>query len=130
MHPIVGHAGHRLRRHVRDVWRSRGGGFYGFVATVTFLYLEATALMGDVTGLPRFQVSISGVVGWLVQNLVTGIMNVVWASIWPVAWISRFGVNLRSAGLLGACYVLFLFLQPVILRLLREPGEVPGVKSP
>ncbi len=129
MHPIVGHAGHRLRRHVRDVWRSRGGGFYGFVATVTFLYFEATSLVGDVTGLPNVRVSASGVIGWFVQNLVTGILNVVWASIWPVAWISRFGVNLRSAALLLGCYLAFLALRPTILRLLREPGQVPGAPT-
>ncbi len=123
MHTLVRRTGHRYRRHVRRVWESRGGGFYGFVATLTFLYLEAMSLVGDVTGLPNFQVSTSGVVGWLVQNLVTGIMNVVWASIWPVAWISRFGVNIRSALLLLAAYGIFHAVRPYVIRLLREPEE-------
>ncbi len=123
MHTIVRKAGHRYRRHARHLWESRGGGFYGFVGTLTFLYLEATALVGDVTGLPNFQVSLSGVIGWWVQNLVTGILNVVWASIWPVAWIQRFGVNLTSAALLGGCYVGFLLIRPAVTRLLREPEE-------
>jgi len=127
MHPIAKKAAHgaahKYRRHVREVWESRGGGFYGFVATLTFLYIEALSLVGDVRALPDFQVSLAGVIQWLVQNLVAGIMNVVWASIWPVAWIKRFGVNLTSAALLGGCYLAFLAIRPAVTRLLREPAE-------
>ncbi len=123
MHVIVRHGAHRLRRHIRQVWLSRGGGYYGFVGTLTFVYLEALALIGDVTGLPGIQISAGGIIGWLVQNLVTGVMNVVWASIWPVAWIQRFGVGLTTALLLVGSYFAFHLLRPVILRLLREPGE-------
>jgi len=128
MHSIVRHSGHRLRRHVRELWESRGGGFYGFVATLTFLYFETMSLIGDVTGLPGFRVSIGGIVGWLVQNLVTGIMNVVWAAVWPLAWIGRFGVTLTSAALLAGSYGAFIVLRPAVLRLLRDPEE-PAVRT-
>ena len=123
MHTIVRKAGHGYRRHARRVWESRGGGFYGFAATLTFLYLEAMSLVGDVTGLPNVQVSLSGVLGFFVQNLVMGLMNAIWASIWPVAWIKRFGVNLTSAALLVGCYLGFLLIRPLVTRLLREPEE-------
>ncbi len=126
MHVIVKHGTHRLRRHVREVWQSRGGGFYGFVATLTFLYLEAMNLVGDVTSLPGMQINTSSIIGWFVQNLVAGIMAVVRASIWPVAWIERFGVSLTSAALLGACYVVFHLIQPWVLRLLQDPEDKPA----
>src|SRR5512143_1783091 len=123
MHVIVRHTGHHLRRHVRRVWESRGGGFYGFVAALMFIYLEASSFVGDVAALPGFRVSLAGVLGWIVQNLVTGMLNVVWASIWPVAWIQRFGVSLTSAALLIGAFVVFRLIHPAVLRLLREPGE-------
>lgn len=123
MHPIVRQGGHRFRRHVRRVWASRGGGFYGFVATLTFLYLEAMSLVGDVTSVGSMQIGLGGVIGFVVQNLVTGILNVVWASIWPVEWIKRFGVSLTSAALLVFSYFVFQLIQPTVLRLLQEPGE-------
>ncbi len=123
MNTIVRYGGHRLRRHVREVWLSRGGGFYGFVGTLMFLYLETLNFVGDVTGLPNVQLNLGGVIGWFVQNLVTGVLNLVWASVWPVAWISRFGVNVKSAALLVAAYFVFRLVQPLVTRLLREPGE-------
>ncbi len=132
MHVIVRHGTHHLRRHVREVWQRRGAGFYGFAGTLMFLYLETMSLVGDVTGLPSIQLSVSGIVGWFVQNLVTGILNIVWASIWPVAWIQRFGVNLASAALLVGAYLVFLLIRPVVLRLLRDPDEpawTPSDKS-
>ncbi len=124
MNVIVRHGTHHLRRHVRQVWQSRGSGFYGFAGTLMFLYLEVMSLVGDVTGLPSIQLSVGGIVGWFVQNLVTGILNVVWASIWPVAWIKRFGVNLTSGALLVGAYLVFLLIQPLVLRWLRDPDEI------
>ena len=126
MHVIVKHGTHRLRRHVRQVWASRGGGFYGFVATLTFLYLEAMSLLGDVTSLPRLQINVGGIIGWLVQNLIAGVANVIMASIWPVAWLQHFGVGFTSAALLGGSYIGFHLLRPTVLRLLREPGDEPA----
>lgn len=127
MHVIVRHTGHRLRRHVRRVWASRGGGFYGFVATLTFVYLEAQNLWGDVAAVRGIQISTSGilggVVGWFVQNLVQGIMAAVWASIWPVEWMKRFGVGLTSGALLVGAYFLFLMIRPAVLRLLHDPDD-------
>lgn len=129
MNVIVRHGGHWLRRHVREVWASRGGGFYGFAGTVTFLYLEAMALMGDVRGLPSIEISMGGLIGFLVQNLVTGVMNVVWSAIWPVAWIQRFGVGITSGVALVGCYFAFLMIRPWVLRWLREPADGAGAPA-
>ncbi len=132
MHTLVRQGGHRFRRHVRGLWQSRGGGFYGFVATLTFLYLEVRSLLPDPSTLRSVaQANVGGVLGgvisWLVQNLVQGIMNAVWSALWPVEWLKRFGVSLTSAALLLGCYLLFLLLRPAVLRLLREPGEEAAV---
>ncbi len=131
MHTLVRQGGHRFRRHVRRLWQSRGGGFYGFVATLTFLYLEARSLVPDLSAVRHVQMNVGGLVGgvisWFVNNLVTGILNAVWSALWPVEWIQRFGVSLTSATLLLGAYLLFLLVRPAVLRLLREPGEDAAV---
>ena len=131
MNETVRHGGHRLRRHARQVWESRGGGFYGFGAMVTFLYLEAVNLLGDVAALPRFQLSAGGVIHWFVQNGVAALLNFLWSVIWPVEWISRFGVNLTSGALLVGSYATYRLIRPSMLRLLQEPGQpLPSRKRP
>ena len=116
------HALRGLRRHVRKVWETRGGGFYGFVATLMFLYLETLDLAGDVVGFPALVAGdMGGVIGWAVGNFINAIMNLVKAAIWPADWISRFGVGLRSALLLGAAYAAYRAVRPAVLRLLQEP---------
>ncbi len=124
MNELIRHGGQGLRRHARQVWESRGGGFYGFVAMLTFLYLESLNLLGDVAALPHFRPTIGGVIGWVVQNMVAALLNFLWSVVWPVAWINRFGVNAMSAAFLVGCYATYRLIRPSILRLLQEPGEV------
>ena len=120
-------AGHRLRRYIRVVWASRGGGFYGFVATLMFLYLEALDLAGDVVGLPALVAAdMGGVIGWAVGNAINAVMNLVKAALWPVEWIDRFGVDLQSILLFGAAYAAYRMVRPGVLRLLGdEPSTTP-----
>ncbi len=127
---IVRQGAYWFRRHVRRVWQSRGGGFYGFVATLTFLYLEAVNVIGDIGSLRGLGLNLGWVINFLVQNFVQGILNVVWASVWPVAWIQRFGVGLKSAALLVGCYFTFRLIQPMVARLLQEPGETGMLGEP
>jgi hypothetical protein len=123
---VARHGAHRLRRHARELWESRGGGFYGFVATVTFLCLEAVNLVGDVSALPHLQLGLGGLISWLVQNFVQGLMTALWAAIWPVAWISRLGVGVTSGILFAASYGVYRLIRPTVTRWLREPGEAEG----
>ncbi len=131
MHTLLRQGGHRFRRHARRIWQSRGGGFYGFVATLTFLYLETVSLLPDVSAVRGVQLNVGGivggVVGWFVQNLVTGVINAVSSVLWPLEWIKRFGVNLTSAALLLGSYHVYLVIRPGVLRLLREPDEDAAV---
>ncbi len=124
MKSLVRHGGHRLRRHARDVWKSRGGGFYGFVATLTFLYIETVDLAGDIASLPGFlKLDVGWVIGWFVNNALDAVRNLVWSLIWPVEWMSRFGVNLFSAALLAACYGIYRLIRPWVLRMLEDPVD-------
>ena len=126
-------AGHRLRRYVRKVWSSRGGGFYGFVATLMFLYLEVVDLAGDVVGFPTLVgASLGGVIGWGVMNIINAVMNLVRAAIWPLSWIMQFGIGVRSVLVLGATYAAYRVAHPHIRRLLQDPdGDAdPLLPSP
>jgi hypothetical protein len=120
MHPIVQQAAHKLRRHALEVWESRGGGFYGFVAMITFLWLEGVNLFGDVSGLGQMRLDVGGLISWLVQNAIQGLLTALWAAIWPVAWINHLGVGATSLALLAAAYLGYKAIHPMVSRLLRE----------
>lgn len=127
MNRLIGTAGRWLRRHVREVWESRGGGFYGFVAALTFLYLEAMDLTGDIAALGALAaLDLGTVIGFVINNLVEAVMFTVYAALWPVEWISRFGVSLLSGGLLLGAYAVYRVIHPTVLAWLQEPEAVPA----
>ena len=112
-----------FRRHVRKLWQSRGGGFYGFVAVLTFLYLEVVDVAGDLAGLRPSEIGLGWAIGFLVDNAVDALMNLVRSAIWPAAWIQRFGVGVLSGVLLGVSYLAYRLVRPTVIRLLEEPAE-------
>lgn len=114
----------RIRRHILTLWQSRGGGFYGFVAVLTFLYIEAFDLGGDLAGLPGSHIDLGFIISFIVGNLVDAFVNGLMAAIWPVSWIGRFGVGLLSAGLLAGCYVSYRAVRPTVIRWLT-PTDTP-----
>jgi len=116
-------ASNRSRRYLLASWRSRGGGFYGFVALLTFLYIEGLDLAGDVAGLAGVQLNLGFIISWLVGNLVDAALNGIRAAIWPLEWISRFGISLRSAVLLAASYGAYRLIRPTVVRLLTPTDE-------
>ncbi len=114
----------KFRHHLRELWESRGGGFYGFVAALTFLYLEAADLIGDLAGVGRAQwLDLGWWIGWVVSNLVEAALNGVWAALWPLTWVQHFGLGLLSVGLFAGSYVTYRAIRPTVLRLLRDPDE-------
>jgi hypothetical protein len=129
MNRIARRAGGRFRGHVRQLWESRGGGFYGFVVVLTFLYLETVDLAGDIAGVGGVRLDIGWVIGFLVENAVDAVLNGVRAALWPVTWVGRFGVTASSAALLGGAYVAYRLVRPIVLRLLAEPGA-PATLGP
>lgn len=136
MQSLRSHAENRFRDHVRTLWRSRGGGFYGFVAALTFIYIEGTDLAADIATLPHAgPFGLGSIIGWGVGRLVDAIVNGVRAAIWPAAWIGRFGVSLLSAGLLAACWLAYRAARPALVRWLGEdpaekldPAPQPGLR--
>mgnify|MGYP006196686023 CR=1 FL=1 len=124
MREIRRQATSRFRRYFRHVWMSRGGGFYGFVAALMFVYLEGMALAGDVAGVPALlRADLGGLIGWGVANILTAVFNLVKAAVWPIEWIGRFGVGLGSGLLLAGSYAAYRAIRPAILRLLGDPAN-------
>lgn len=123
VHPLVRRAGHRLRHHALEVWTSRGGGFYGFAAMVTFLWLEGVNVVGDIASLGSLEPNLGAVIGWFVQNTVQGLLTALWAAIWPAAWISHLGVGVTSGLLFAGSYVAYRAVRPSVTRLLSEPED-------
>lgn len=120
-------AGRRLKRHVRTAWEKRGLGFYGFVATGTFLYLEVTDLAGDVAALPSLAtLGLDGIIGWLVNNFVEAILFSIQAAVWPLAWINQFGISVVSGLLLAGAYAAFTLIRPFMLRWLDDDETEPA----
>jgi hypothetical protein len=113
----------RVRRYLRKLWATRGGGFYGFVATLMFVYLEVVDITGDLAAVGGLRADLGWLISFIVGNMIDAIMNTVRAAIWPATWLQHFGVGLLSAALFGVTYVGYRGIRPGVLRLLREPGE-------
>ncbi len=123
MHPIVRRVSHRFRHHALEVWKSRGGGFYGFVSMGTFAWLEAVNLVGDIAQLVHMPLDLGSLISWFVQNTVQGLMTLIWAAIWPVAWIEHVGAGIRFLVLLAVAYGVYRAIHPTVERLLRDEEE-------
>lgn len=129
MNAIVRNGLHWFRRYFRKAWESRGGGFYGFVGALTFVYLEVLDLAGDLAAVAGVRIDLGWVIGFLVSNFIDAVMNLVRAALWPFEWIQRFGLNLTSAALLGGAYLLYRLIRPAVLRLLEDPDEGPEPRA-
>lgn len=116
------------RRHLLKIWESRGGGFYGFVFLITFVYLEVIDLAGDIAALPRARLDLGFLISWFAANLRDAITNLVHAAIWPASWIQRFGVGILSGALLLACYGTYRLIHPTVRRWLTPvDSESPSL---
>jgi hypothetical protein len=114
-----------FKRYFRKAWESRGSGFYGFVGALTFVYLEALDLAGDLAGIADIRIDLGWVIGFVVSNLVDAVMNLVRAALWPLEWIQRFGITGRSLLLLAGAYLIYRLIRPTVLRLLSEDDPEP-----
>lgn len=116
---------------MRKAWESRGGGFYGFVGALTFVYLEAVDLAGDLAGIADVRVDVGWVIGFVVSNLIEAVMNLVWAALWPLEWIQRFGLTGTSLLLLAGAYIAYRLIRPTVLRLLEDDAleQEPPARS-
>jgi hypothetical protein len=118
MHELLNTGGAGLRRRFRNLWASRGGGYYGLVAALTFLYLEAVDLAGDLGGIGDISINLGWLISFFVNAMVDAFLNGFLAAIWPVHWIGHFGVGIELAAFLAGSYVAYRLVRPGILRLL------------
>lgn len=123
MQPFLRVIWRKVRRTLRKVWASRGGGYYGLVAAITFVYLEAVHLAGDLsTLLHAWPISLGKIISFIVGNLIDAVLNGISAAIWPIHWIGKLGLGPLLLALLGGTYVTYRLTRPAIIRLL-EPDE-------
>ena len=122
-------AWHYFRQRLLRLWQSRGGGYYGLVAALTFLYLETVGIAADFAGLGQFSISLGWVISFLVGSFVDAILNGVWAALWPLKWVGLFGVGPKLLVLLGGSYVVYRVTRPAVLRLLGDDAEQPAVAA-
>lgn len=116
----------RTRRRMLRLWESRGGGFYGFVALLTFVYLEVVDVAGDIADLPHRDIGVGTVISFVIGNLVDALVNGLRAAIWPISWVGTFGIGLKSVLLLGGAYVTYRAVRPGVLRVLRPTDGLPA----
>ncbi len=106
---------HAVRPWFRRVWKARGGGLYAFGFVLTFVYLEASMLIGEI-------MAATGFVDFFTEQLIElpfrflteSLSNLIQAFIWPVPILEispPWGV-----AILAAIYLLFT-------RLIKEPLE-------
>ena len=116
-----------LRRRLRALWASRGGGYYGIVATLTFLYLEGRALGGGsgvIRGLRTLY--LGGFLGFLIGSLVDAVTNAIKAALWPLVWIAELGIGLRLILLIVGSMLVYRLLRPAILHILGAEADDPA----
>lgn len=107
----------------KKMWRPRGSSFYALIATVTFVGLQGEMLLGrtqEVWGTwknaPYTEGGAfvdflsgqlwSGFIEVLVAVSVETILNVVWAGLWPLSWLQRYGVVV-AAGVVLLTYAAY-----------------------
>ena len=124
MKPFLRVVWKKVRRTLRKVWASRGGGYYGLVAAITFVWLEAVDLAGDIAGLLHsWPIGIGTIISFIVGNLVDAVLIAVSAALWPFKWLGAFGVGPTLLALLGATYVTYRLTRPLILRLIQADED-------
>ena len=106
---------HAVRPWFRKVWKSRGGGLYACGFILTFAYLEASMVIGEI-------MAATGFVDFFTEQLIElpfrflgeSLSNLIQAFIWPVplaTYSPPWGI-----AILGAIYLIFTYL-------IKEPLE-------
>jgi len=72
---------------VHEKWLKFGGGFYGVVGLMTWVWIEVVELPSDLLGLVRsvFTLDLGGVIRFFVDSF----MNFIAAIAWPAWWLQR-----------------------------------------
>ena len=106
-----------------DIWRSRGGGFYGLGYLLAFFYFEIQMLVGDVAdadGAGSF--ALGQAIEWIVRISFLSFINVFQALLWP-AYVLQLGSGVGIIVLVGAYLGFEYALKPVVEAAFPELRE-------
>jgi hypothetical protein len=115
--------GRMARPRFRKLWASRGGGYYGLVTALTFVYLEGMDLAVDLSGLGRISFGLGWLISFFVGAFVDALVNGITAALWPLHWVGKLGVGLELLALLAGSYVTYRLVRPAMLSLLDTDEE-------
>jgi hypothetical protein len=106
-----------------DIWRSRGGGFYGLGYLIAFVVLEIRMVVDDIMGASSVADFALGRLLELVFRLgFLSFINVFQALLWPVFVLELLG-SLGIIALIGSYLAFEYALKPGIERLFPELAE-------
>lgn len=114
-----------IRRWIRKVWNTRGGGLYACGFVVAFAWLEFTTLLDEFSSSTGFTGFLSGqLLQFLMRFTVDSLVNTALALIWPVhviAYAPPWGIVI-----LVATYLLFNYLlkKPLERWLFRDAETI------
>ncbi len=73
-------------------WMEFGGGFYGLMALLTYVWIEAQEIWNFVLGGGIYDVLTRlTTLGLWIGFIINTLLNVLWALIWPVTWLNGIG---------------------------------------
>ena len=112
-----------LRGALLDVWRSRGGGFYGLGYIVAFIYFEIEMLVGDVVeSASMSEFAFGQILEFLFRFGFMSFVNAFRALLWPVYVLQLYeGVGIIV--LIGGYAAFEYALKPGVERLFPELEE-------
>lgn len=74
---------------VHRKWLAMGGGFYGVVAVLTWVFIELGEILDFITSFESISALISSLsIGTLIQLVIEAIKNSFLAIAWPMYWLS------------------------------------------
>ena len=95
-----------VREALLNIWRARGGGFYGLGYLIAFLVLEARLLAGDVGDSATVAGFVtSQIAEYVFRFTVMSFVNALLAMIWPLYVLQILG--LWGFAVLGGGYLMF-----------------------
>lgn len=88
MDDLESHPSSNYKDFLANKWLSFGGGFYGLVAVLTYIIVEAQEIF-DILNMPGEGDVFSGIgIGMLVRFFIDSLMNFITAIAWPAYWMN------------------------------------------
>lgn len=116
-----------LRDGLVELWRTRGGGFYGLGYVVTFLLMEARLVVAEFSASESVMSFLTDqLLEFLLRVGLLSFVNVILAFLWPVFVLERlggWGLVVLALGYLAFQHTLRPRVEARFPRLRRDGGE-------